>query len=61
MSLFSIRDLFVPTKATVKMANGNTVHAQGIGIILFQVGVNDRRTTWVIDGRSPCIKDADHA
>ena len=31
MSHFSI---FVPTKATVKLANGNTVHAQGIGIIL---------------------------
>ena len=26
--------MFVPTKATVKLANGNTVHAQGIGIIL---------------------------
>ena len=31
MSPFSI---FVSTKATVKMANGNTGHAQGIGIIL---------------------------
>ena len=31
MSRFSI---FFPTKATVKLANGNTVHAQGIGIIL---------------------------
>ena len=31
MSHFS---MFVPTKATVKLANGNTVHAQGIGIIL---------------------------
>ena len=31
MSHFSI---FVPTKATVKMDNGNTGHAQGIGIIL---------------------------
>ena len=27
--------MLVPTKATVKLANGNTVHAQGIGIILF--------------------------
>ena len=26
--------MFVPTKTTVKLANGNTVHAQGIGIIL---------------------------
>ena len=26
--------MFVPTKATVKMANGNTLHAQVIGIIL---------------------------
>ena len=26
--------MFVPTKATVKLANGNTVHDQGIGIIL---------------------------
>ena len=26
--------MFVPTKATVKLANGNTGHAQGIGIIL---------------------------
>ena len=26
--------MFVPTNATVKMANGNTGHAQGIGIIL---------------------------
>ena len=31
MSHFS---MFVPTKATVKLDNGNTVHAQGIGIIL---------------------------
>ena len=31
MSQFSI---FVPIKATVKLANGNTGHAQGIGIIL---------------------------
>ena len=31
MSHFSV---FVPTKATVKLANGNTGHAQGIGIIL---------------------------
>ena len=31
MSHFS---MFVPTKATLKLANGNTVHAQGIGIIL---------------------------
>ena len=31
MSLFS---MFVSTKATVKLANGNTGHAQGIGIIL---------------------------
>ena len=31
MSHFS---MFVPTKATVKLANGNTGHAQGIGIIL---------------------------
>ena len=31
MSHFSI---FVPTKATVKLANGNTLHAQGIEIIL---------------------------
>ena len=31
MSHFSI---FVPTKATLKLANGNTGHAQGIGIIL---------------------------
>ena len=31
MSPFSI---FFPTKATVKLANGNTGHAQGIGIIL---------------------------
>ena len=30
MSHFSI---FVPNKATVKLANGNTGHAQGIGII----------------------------
>ena len=28
--------MFVPTKATVKLGNGNTVHAQGIGIILCQ-------------------------
>ena len=27
--------MFVPTKATVKLANGNTGHAQGIGIILY--------------------------
>ena len=26
--------MFVPTKATVKLANGKTGHAQGIGIIL---------------------------
>ena len=26
--------MFVPTKVTVKLANGNTGHAQGIGIIL---------------------------
>ena len=26
--------IFVPTKSTVKLANGNTGHAQGIGIIL---------------------------
>ena len=26
--------MFVPTKATVKLANGNTGHAPGIGIIL---------------------------
>ena len=31
MSYFS---MFVPTRATVKMANGNTGHAQGIGIFL---------------------------
>ena len=31
MSHFS---MFVPTKATVKLVNGNTVHAQGIGVIL---------------------------
>ena len=31
MSHFS---MFFPTKATVKLANGNTGHAQGIGIIL---------------------------
>ena len=31
MSQFS---MFVPTKAVVKLANGNTVHAQGVGIIL---------------------------
>ena len=31
MSHFSI---FFPTKATMKLANGNTEHAQGIGIIL---------------------------
>ena len=31
MSHFS---MFVPTKATVKLANGNTGHAQGIRIIL---------------------------
>ena len=31
MSHFS---MFVPTKATIKLANGNTVNAQGIGIIL---------------------------
>ena len=31
MSHFS---MFVPTKATVKLANGNTGHAQGIGVIL---------------------------
>ena len=31
MSHFS---MFVPAKATVKLANGNTGHAQGIGIIL---------------------------
>ena len=30
MSHFS---LFVPTNSTVKMSNGNTAHAQGIGII----------------------------
>ena len=30
MSHFS---MFVPTKATMKLANGNTGHAQGIGII----------------------------
>ena len=30
MSQFS---MFVPTKATMKLANGNTVHPQGIGII----------------------------
>ena len=28
---------------------------------VFQVSVNNRRTTWVIDVRSPCIKDAGHA
>ena len=33
MSRFS---MFVPTKATVKVSNGNTVHAQGIGIILYR-------------------------
>ena len=33
MSHFS---MFVPTKATVKLANGNTGNAQGIGIILFR-------------------------
>ena len=26
--------MFVPTKAAVKMANGNTRHSQGIGIVL---------------------------
>ena len=26
--------MFVPTKSNVKLANGNTGHAQGIGIIL---------------------------
>ena len=26
--------MFVPTKATVKLANVNTVHDQGIGILL---------------------------
>ena len=26
--------MFIPTKATVKLANGNTGHAQGIGVIL---------------------------
>ena len=26
--------MFVPTKATLKLANGNTVYAQGIGFIL---------------------------
>ena len=26
--------MFVPTKDTVKLANGNTGHAQGIGIFL---------------------------
>ena len=31
MSYFS---MFLPTKATVKLANGNTVHSQGVGIIL---------------------------
>ena len=31
MSHFS---MFVPTKATMKLANGNTGHSQGIGIIL---------------------------
>ena len=31
MSNFS---MFVSTKATVKLSNGNTGHAQGIGIIL---------------------------
>ena len=31
MSTFS---MFVPTKAALKMANGNMGHAQGIGIIL---------------------------
>ena len=30
-------------------------------ILMFQVSVNDRRTTWVIDVRSPCIKYAGHA
>ena len=33
MSHFS---MFVSTKATVKLANGNTGHAQGIGIILYR-------------------------
>ena len=33
MSHFS---MFVPTKATVKLANGNTGHTQGIGIILYR-------------------------
>ena len=28
--------MFAPTKATVKLANGKTVHAQGIRIILFR-------------------------
>ena len=32
MSHFS---MFVPTKASVKLTNGNTGHDQGIGIILF--------------------------
>ena len=32
MSHFS---MFVPTKATVKLDNGNMVHSQGIGIILY--------------------------
>ena len=32
MSHFSI---FVPTKATMKLANENTGHAQGIGIIIY--------------------------
>ena len=26
--------MFVPTKGTVKLANGNTRHAQGIGMVL---------------------------
>ena len=28
--------MFVPTKATVKLDNGNTEHAQEIGIILYR-------------------------
>ena len=37
------------------------IHQYYQQIIMFHVGVNNRRKTWVIDGQSPCIKDADHA
>ena len=34
-NLMSYFSMFVPKKATVKLANGNTGHSQGIGIILY--------------------------